>query len=280
MENKSATIGLITRRAGIALFNLCICAAALANDSQDGASINIDGKEYSGQRVVTGKDVYGAGLALVQAKSDSTLSITNSTFENNYAKSNNTANGTYGVAVSATGANDVSIDTVRFDSNQVESVSQTQGVVYMSGNENVSVKNSEFVSNKAGAEGGTSYSAGGALSLWGNKSVSIEKTNFENNQTNADDWADGGALYARGAAWGGYEPSTLSIKDSNFNNNTLQSATSSRGGAVFLNPARILMFWLGRLSIQRFPAISPLPRMRKMPTETREAERYTMKAPS
>ena len=247
MENKSATIGLITRRAGIALFNLCICAAALANDSQDGASINIDGKEYSGQRVVTGEDVYGAGLALVQAKSDSTLSITNSTFENNYAKSNNTANGTYGVAVSATGANDVSIDTVRFDSNQVESVSQTQGVVYMSGNENVSVRNSEFVSNKAGAEGGTSYSAGGALSLWGNKSVSIEKTNFENNQTNADDWADGGALYARGAAWGGYEPSTLSIKDSNFNNNTLQSATSSRGGAVFLKSGADSDFLAGEI---------------------------------
>lgn len=48
--------------------------------------------------------------------------------ENNSAKSNNAANGTYGVVVSASGANDVFIDTVKFNSNQVESVSQAQGV--------------------------------------------------------------------------------------------------------------------------------------------------------
>ena len=233
MGNKSV-INPITRGTGIALVNLCVCAATLANDLQGGSSINIDGEEYKGQRVVTGEDVYGAGLALVQAKAGASLNVVNSTFENNYAKSNNTANGTYGVAVSATGANEVAMDAAKFNSNQVESVSQTQGVVYISGSENVSIKNSEFVSNKAGVEGGTSYSAGGALSLWGNKAALVEKTNFEGTQTNGDDWADGGALYARGATWGGYEPSSLLVKDSSFSNNTLQSATSSRGGALFL----------------------------------------------
>ena len=233
MGNKSV-INLITRGTGIALVNLCVCAATLANDLQGGSSINVDGEEYKGQRVVTGEDVYGAGLALVQAKAGASLNVVNSTFENNYAKSNNTANGTYGVAVSATGANEVAMDAAKFNSNQVESVSQTQGVVYISGSENVSIKNSEFVSNKAGVEGGTSYSAGGALSLWGNKAALVEKTNFEGTQTNGDDWADGGALYARGATWGGYEPSSLLVKDSSFSNNTLQSATSSRGGALFL----------------------------------------------
>ncbi len=230
MKNKY--VGL--KITNIILLNLCIGALVMAEDlSNDGNNaINIDGKEYSGQKVVS--DNYGASLALVQATADSILNITNSDFLNNYAKSNNTANGTYGVAVSATAANTVSIDNVKFNFNQVESENMTQGTVYSSGSQNVSVKNSEFISNKAGAESGTSYSAGGALSLWGNKSTTIENTKFENNVAKGADWGDGGAVYARGATWGGYEPSVLHIKDSTFASNTIESSTSSRGGALFL----------------------------------------------
>lgn len=40
-----------------------------------------------------------------------------------------------------------------------------QGIVYVSGSENVSIKNSDFTSNKSGFESGTDYTAG-VLSLW------------------------------------------------------------------------------------------------------------------
>lgn len=200
----------------------------------ENAELNIDGANLSNKTTVS--DDFGPRLALVQAGNGSTLNVTSSTFEGNYAKSSNTVNGTYGVAISSSGAKEVSIDNVKFNSNQVESESMAQGIVYISGTENASIKNSEFVGNKSGQESGTSYSAG-VVSLWGNQSVSIEGSKFENNYMKAstpDGYADGGAIYARGAAWGGHNPSELKISDSSFSGNTLESALSSRGGAIFV----------------------------------------------
>ena len=196
----------------------------------------VDGFENSGDSTGT---YNGAGL---YASSSSTLSISNSTFENNISDFGS------GGGLYASGGT-ITLSNVVFDSNQGAPDYQANGGGMYAYNLTLSMTGVSFDSNTCTYSGGglatyastvtstgTTYtnnqsnSGGGGLTVQGSGSYTGTADDFDNNQSDSRSWGGGGVFLGD---QGNATSATLSLSGATFTNNAATADTSSRGGGIF-----------------------------------------------
>ena len=206
--------------------------SGLKADNSAKMALNVEGSASLSDSVYEGleiqKEANGSPSAIITATNNSTLSISDSSFKNNLASTSGVANGTYGVAVGISSSN-ASIDNVVFENNTNKSTGNlmSQGVVYMTGSESTTIKDSKFNGNSSVSE---TYALGGAISSFGSN-LDIDNTAFNSNTVKGVQ-ADGSALYVAGNDWGGVDKAVVNISNSSFEGNVSEGSSIARG-AVF-----------------------------------------------
>ncbi|MBR4753492.1 MAG: LEPR-XLL domain-containing protein, partial [Thermoguttaceae bacterium] len=161
----------------------------------------------------------------INVVSNSNVTITNTTFKDNYANSGGAIGFVQSNIVDATKPTTLVLDNVVFDSNDAQGSSienaQTHnggGAVYVKGYDSVTIKDSTF-------SGNTARRQGGAIRLVGDNCVcTIENTIFSDNQ-NYGESSDGvGAAIS-------LEAGSLKVSGSTFERN----ATSNQGGGIYVS---------------------------------------------
>ena len=203
------------------------------------SAVDITSASFQNNNVTTTNTTGGIYGAVLQYADNSSGTIKNSEFINNFSTTNAVAQGIVNVSSST-----VTFDNVTFKANTSKAQYNTpaatetaMGAIAMFASE-MNIKNSVFDSNKAEAD---YYARGGAIyaqnNRWGgfeNTIINIENTKFINNSSvsiSQDIWGDeygygdGGAVYF--GASEGYGPITATIKDTQFTGNT-----ANKGGAI------------------------------------------------
>eukprot|EP00741_Cyanophora_paradoxa_P020064 tig00021222_g19365.t1 len=212
---------------------------------------------YGAPLVVRGHPGYTAASVDCGAARDRFLSVPNGpnvflsglTVLNGYRSSGST---TFGPGQSAAGSGGalsfgtsnatLSVASCRFLNNSAEA----GGAIYVSASSDVTIRDSEFVGNTAGATGGSSTPQGGAVLLSSATAISIRNCSFSSNRAvgNSTGWAGvGGALAVTTGGGGGgggrgfaSSSTSVAIEGCAFESNVAEAAGSGTpaglGGAV------------------------------------------------
>ncbi|MBR0225089.1 MAG: fibronectin type III domain-containing protein, partial [Thermoguttaceae bacterium] len=172
--------------------------------------------DYTGPTVelnsLTLADGNGKGGGAIYVSSYSTLTISNSTFQNNASSSTYG----YGGAIYVSNASTLTISNSTFLNNSTTSAYYGGGAIYGGNSSTLTISNTSFQNNTAKDEGG-------AICLY-YSTASISNSTFQNNSVTGG-YGEGGAIYVGSS-------SAATISDSNFQNNSV-TGWNGEGGAIY-----------------------------------------------